>query len=109
MERMEDVEAALTAPGEAGLARSAVSQSLLHLSGFLHALHALHGSSSWRAPDAPFRYRFSVILCTLQLVISPMSSSCSLRQSMELASPNSFGSFPAEPNRPTTLPSSCTL
>ena len=51
----------------------------------------------------------SVTFCTRQLVISPISSSFSLRQSMELARPNCFGSLPAEPNLPTTLPSSCTL
>ena len=52
---------------------------------------------------------FSVTFCTRQLVISPISSSFSLRQSMELARPNSFGSLPAEPNLPTTVPSSRTL
>ena len=38
---------------------------------------------------------FSVTLCTRQFVISPTSSSFSLRQSIELARPNSFGSLPA--------------
>jgi hypothetical protein len=53
--------------------------------------------------------RFNVTFCTRQFVISPMSSSFSFRQSMELAMPNSLGSLPAEPNLPTTFPSSCTL
>ena len=47
------------------------------------------------------RYRaaappFSVTFWTRQLVISPISSSFSLRQSIELARPNSFGSLPAD-------------
>src|SRR5688572_23778029 len=54
-------------------------------------------------------YGFSVTFCTRQFVISPTSSWFSLRQSSELASPNSFGSLPAEPNRPTTVPSRRTL
>ena len=58
---------------------------------------------------APVGQRLSVTLCTRQLVISPTSNSVSLRQSSELARPNSLGSLPAAPNLPTTLPSSCTL
>lgn len=68
-----------------------------------------------QADEAGFDYGdarwvpLKVTFCTRQLVISPTSSSFSLRQSIELASPNSFGSLPAAPNLPTTLPSSCTL
>ena len=57
-----------------------------------------------------FRFNFvyraarSVTFCTRQLASSPTSSSFSLRQSIELTRPNSFGSLPALPNLPTTLP-----
>jgi|SoiMethySBSTD1v2_1073268.scaffolds.fasta_scaffold00805_5 sugar lactone lactonase YvrE len=54
-------------------------------------------------------YGLRVTFWTRQFVISPMSSSCSLRQSIELAMPNSFGSLPALPNLPRILPSSETL
>ena len=46
---------------------------------------------------------------TRQFVNSPISSSFSLRQSIELASPNSLSCLPADPNLPTTLPSSVVL
>jgi NADP-dependent 3-hydroxy acid dehydrogenase YdfG len=72
------------------------------------------GTNPATDPSWPGRQRvaappFSVTFCTRQLVISPTSNSFSLRQSIELASPNSFGRLPALPNLPTTLPSSCTL
>jgi hypothetical protein len=54
-------------------------------------------------------YFFSVTLWTRQLLISPMSRSFSERQSIELATPNSFDNLPAEPKCPMTLPSNCTL
>jgi hypothetical protein len=54
-------------------------------------------------------YGLSVTICTRQFVISPTSNWFSLRQSRELASPNSFGNLPAEPNLPTMVPSSRTL
>src|SRR5262249_37048085 len=47
--------------------------------------------------------------CTLQFVISPTSSSLSLRQSISWTDPNSFSSFPARPNLPSTRPSSSIL
>ena len=56
-----------------------------------------------RTPGFYFAAR-SVIFCTRQLVSSPTSSSFSFRQSMEFTRPNSFGSLPALPNLPTTLP-----
>ena len=71
--------------------------------------------SSFEAPSLLFRSLFFVLryfsetLWTRQFVISPISSSFSLRQSIELARPNSFICLPAEPNLPTTLPSSVVL
>jgi len=51
----------------------------------------------------------SVSFCTRQLASSPTSSSFSLRQSIEFTRPNSFGSLPALPNLPSTLPWRSTL
>jgi hypothetical protein len=51
----------------------------------------------------------SVSFWTLMLLTSPTSRLFSLRQSIELTVPNSFGSFPALPNLPTMVPSSFIL
>ena len=49
-------------------------------------------------------YRRSVIFCARQFQISPTNRSFSDRQSRAFTMPNSLGSLPALPNRPTTCP-----
>lgn len=55
-----------------------------------------------------FPYR-SVSLCTRQLSSSATYSSRSDGQAISWIQPNCFGSFPASPSTPSTLPSSVTL
>src|SRR6185295_1665927 len=68
---------------------------------------------SRRVPTSPSPHRIiyflSVTFCARQLQISPTIRSFSVRQSMALTMPNSFGSLPALPNLPATCPFSCSL
>ena len=60
----------------------------------------LHDILRW--VQAPY---FIVTFCTLKFPISPTYSVLSLRQSIALTVPNSFGSLPALPNLPIIVPS----
>ena len=60
-------------------------------------------------PEVSSNQRRSVTFWARQFQTSPTIRSFSVRQSMALTMPNSFGSLPALPNLPTTWPLSWTL
>src|SRR5438552_3262102 len=62
-----------------------------------------------RVKNFPSVYRRSVTFCARQFQTSPTHRSFSLRQSIALTMPNSFGILPALPNLPTTCPLRRTL
>ena len=60
-------------------------------------------------PEVSSNQRRRVTFWARQFQISPTHRSFSVRQSMALTMPNSFGSLPALPNLPTICPFSRTL
>src|SRR6185295_7911041 len=72
--------------------------------GISRARYPGDGTSEAIAQRVPAPY-FIVTFCTLKFPTSPTYSVLSLRQSIALTVPNSFGSLPALPNLPIIVPS----